>query len=186
MRATSLVLPAIVQNCNSLSVITRELLNSSEIVLSRYLAMRASSLANRWSISRIRCLFSRISPLSGSRTSSENVGPLADVPLGDCAVQDERIALGVFLGVFSGGENTHRRKRLVEIVEESACHKHLAIGVQLLRSRDMCEQTLRIFGLNFINRVVRTHADENVVLCWVCHSDSLMPLRGGGWRNGGF
>jgi hypothetical protein len=65
MRATSLVLPAIFHNCNSLSVITRGLLKSPEIVLSRYLARRASSLANRWSISRIRCFFSRISLFRG-------------------------------------------------------------------------------------------------------------------------
>jgi hypothetical protein len=59
----------------------------------------------------------------------------ADVPLGDRAIQYERISLRVVFRIMARTEHSHRAEFLLQIVHERASHHNLALRVQVLRSR---------------------------------------------------
>src|SRR5258706_12804308 len=64
---------------------------------------------------------------------SEHIGPFADIPPADHAVQNEGIASRVLFRGFPCCQDGHGAEWLLGIVEEGASHQSLALSMNLCR-----------------------------------------------------
>jgi hypothetical protein len=69
--------------------------------------------------------------------STDDVRPLADVPVRDGSAENEWITFDVFFGVFVRGEYAHGFKRLIGPVEKGASHKHFAFSIKFFGSSEV-------------------------------------------------